>query len=356
MTEMKAKPAGRRSGRRAAKTAAPSTTTAAKRPAKVMLFNNVEPAAEAAAPAKKVQKKPLARKTAPVAKPATVKKSGAGPATAAKETLTQGRVLVVSGSDSSGGAGIQADIKTVTALGGYALTALTALTAQNTEGVNGVIETPAGFIAKQMRLVLKDIGADVIKIGIVPNADAVEAVHYTYMEMAEGVPIVLDPVMLTDGGEPLADREAIHLVRQHFLLHAQIVTPNIPEAEILAGMEIRSLDDMKHAAEIMITLGSQAVLLKGGKFSGEKVYDVLYDENGIEVFEAKRIKTMHTHGAGCTLSSAIAVSLAQKYSLRDAVVRARDYVRVAISTAPGFGKGHGPLNHAHTVKAPAGRK
>lgn len=375
MTGMKAKPATRRSGRGAAKKAAPSKSTAAKKPAKVMLFNNVDPAANAAPVknTKTAKKNPSARKTAPArvaplkkagsprkatptAKPAVAGKSAAAPANAAKETLMQGRVLVVSGSDSSGGAGIQADIKTITALGGYAMTALTALTAQNTEGVNGVIETPAGFIAKQMRLVLKDIGADVIKIGIVPNADAVEAVHYTYMEMAEGVPIVLDPVMLTDGGEPLADREAIHLVRQHFLLNAQIVTPNIPEAEILAGMEIRSLDDMKHAAEIMITLGSQAVLLKGGKFSGEKVYDVLYDENGIEVFEAKRIKTTQIHGAGCTLSSAIAVSLAQKYSLRDAVMRARDYVRTAISTAPGFGKGHGPLNHVHTVKPPAGRK
>ncbi len=303
------------------------------------------------------QSKRSARPAALAKAPATVRRAAVKkvevppvPAKAATQTLTRGRVLVISGSDSSGASGIQADVKTITALGGYAMTALTALTAQNTEGVNGVIETPAGFIAKQMRLVLKDIGADVVKIGIVPSADAVEAVHYTYMEMAEGVPIVLDPVMLSDGGEPLVDREAIHLVRQHFLLHAQIVTPNIPEAEVLAGMEIRSLDDMKHAAEIMITLGSQAVLLKGGKFSGDKVYDVLYDENGIEVFEAKRVKTVHTHGAGCSLSSAIAVSLAQKLTLRDSVVRARDYVRTAILTAPGFGKGHGPLNHAHTVR------
>lgn len=371
MTEIKAKPASRRSSRRVAKVALSSLSTAAakssKPTAKLTLLEKTAPAkkkplAKKAAPARKkpsarkaapAKKKSSAGKAAPASKPAAVKKGRArsAPVKAVKETLTQGRVLVVSGSDSSGGAGIQADVKTITALGGYAMTALTALTAQNTEGVNGIIETPAGFIAKQMRLVLKDIGADVVKIGIVPSADAVEAVHYTYMEMADGVPIVLDPVMMTDGGQPLVDREAIHLVRQHFLLHAQIVTPNIPEVEVLAGVEIHSLDDMKHAAESMITLGSQAVLLKGGKFSGEKVYDILYDENGIEVFEAKRVKTAHTHGAGCTLASAIAVSLAQKYTLRDAVVRARDYVRTAILTAPGFGHGHGPLNHAHTVKA-----
>ena len=267
-------------------------------------------------------------------------------------TRMQGRVMIVAGSDSGGGAGIQADIKTVTALGGYAMTAVTALTAQNTEGVNGIVETQAGFIGKQMRLVLKDIGADVIKIGMVPNEESIEAVHYTYMEFAPDVPIVLDPVMMAKGGHPLIDRDAIHMVRQHFLLQCHVATPNIPEAEILTGMEIHSLDDMKHAAEVMITLGCQRTLIKGGHFKdgeSEMVYDVLYDENGIEVFEDTRIDTPHTHGTGCTLASAIAVSLAQGMTLRDSVIRARAYVRQAILTAPGFGKGHGPLNHAHTV-------
>jgi len=264
-------------------------------------------------------------------------------------TRVNGRVLVVAGSDSGGGAGIQADIKTITALGGYATTAVTALTAQNTEGVSGVIETPGGFIAKQMRLILRDIGADVIKIGMVPSEEAIESVHYTYMELAESTPIVLDPVMMAKGGHPLINRDAVHLVRQHFLLRAFIATPNLPEAEILTGMEIRSLSDMKHAAELMITLGCQAVLLKGGHFPGETIYDILYDENGMEVFEDSRIDTVHTHGTGCTLASAIAVSLAQKLTLRESVVRARAYVRNAILTAPGFGKGHGPLNHVHTI-------
>ncbi len=267
-------------------------------------------------------------------------------------TRIQGRVMVVAGSDSGGGAGIQADIKTVTALGGYAMTAVTALTAQNTEGVSGIVETPAGFIGKQMRLVLKDIGADVIKIGMVPNEEAIEAVHYTYMEFAPDVPIVLDPVMMAKGGHPLIDREAIHMVRQHFLLQCHIATPNIPEAQVLTGMEIRSLDDMKHAAEVMITLGCQRTLIKGGHFrdgDSEMVYDVLFDENGVEVFEDTRIDTPHTHGTGCTLASAIAVSMAQGMTLRDSIIRARAYVRQAILLAPGYGKGHGPLNHAHTV-------
>ena len=170
-------------------------------------------------------------------------------------TPIQGRVLAVAGSDSGGGTGIQADIKTVTALGGYAMTVVTALAAQNTEGINGIVETPAGFIGKQMRLVLKDIGADVIKIGMVPNEETIEAVHYAYMEFAPDVPIVLDPVMMAKGGHALIDREAIHMVRQHFLLQCFVATPNIPEAEVLTGMEIHSLDDMKHAAEVMITLG-----------------------------------------------------------------------------------------------------
>lgn len=264
-------------------------------------------------------------------------------------TRVNGRVLVVAGSDSGGGAGIQADIKTITALGGYAMTAVTALTAQNTEGVNGIVETTGGFVAKQMRMVLKDIGADVIKIGMVPNEDTIESVHYTYMEFAPDIPIVLDPVMMAKGGHPLIDREAIHLVRQHFLLHAHIATPNIPEAEVLTGMEIHTLNDMKHAAEIMITLGCQAVLVKGGHFEGDNLYDVLFSEDGLEVFEDTRIDTPHTHGTGCTLASAIAAGLAQKMTLRDSVVRARAYVREAILSAPGFGKGHGPLNHVHTV-------
>ncbi|MDH5410229.1 MAG: bifunctional hydroxymethylpyrimidine kinase/phosphomethylpyrimidine kinase [Alphaproteobacteria bacterium] len=264
-------------------------------------------------------------------------------------TMISGRILAIGDSDSCGGSGIQADTKAITALGGYAMTAVTALTAQNTEGVSGTVATTGGFVAKQMRMALKDIGADVIKIGMVPNEEAIESVHYTYMEFAPNVPIVLDPVMISKDGHPMIDREAIHVMRQHFLLHAAIVTPNIAETEMLTGMEIHTLKDMTHAAEIMITLGCQSVLVKGGHFEGETLYDVLFSEEGLEVFEDTRINTPHTHGTGCTLASAIATGLAQKMTMRDSVARARAYVRQAILTAPGFGKGHGPLNHAHTV-------
>ena len=304
-------------------------------------------------PAARLQVKPQAESQAELAarqaKPVT---TGAVATGAEKGTRMHGRVMVVAGSDSCGGAGIQADIKTITALGGYAMTAITALTAQNTAGINGIVETPGGFIGKQMRLALKDIGADIIKIGMVPNEEAIEAVHYTYMEFAPDTPIILDPVMMAKGGHPLIDRDAIHLIRQHFLLHAALATPNIPETEVLTGMEIHSLDDMKHAAEIMVTLGCQAVLVKGGHLKdsqSEMVHDVLFDDSGIEVFEDPRVDTVHTHGTGCTLASAIAVSMAQGLTMREAVVRARAYVMQAILTAPGYGKGNGPLNHAHTV-------
>lgn len=276
-------------------------------------------------------------------------RAAAGNAGAEGGTVLKGRVLAVAGSDSSGGAGIQADTKTISALGGYAMTAITALTAQNTQTVKSIIPTPGNFITKQMQLVLTDIGADAIKIGMVPNEEAIDAVHYAYMEYAKDVPIVLDPVMYAKGGEPLINREAIHLIRQHFLLRAFVVTPNIPETEILTGMDIHTLDDMKHAAEIMATLGCRAVLVKGGHFKDDdNVYDVIFDDDGMEVFEAKRIDTVHTHGTGCTLSSAIATSLAQGMNLRKSVARARAYVRKAIETAPGLGKGNGPLNHFHS--------
>lgn len=276
-------------------------------------------------------------------------KGAPGDDMASQGTRVDGRVLVVAESDSGGCVGIQADIKTITALGGYAMSAVTALTAQTTEGVKGRVESTGRFIEKQMGTVLKDIGADVIKIGMVPNVETIESVHYTYMEFAPDIPMVLDPVMIAKGGHALIDREAIHMLKQHFLLHARIATPNIPEAEALTGMEIHSLSDLQRVAESMITLGCQSVLVKGGHLAGEMLYDVLYSEDGLEVFQDTRIDTPHTRGTGCTLASAIAVGLAQKMTLRESVVRARAYVRQAILTAPGFGKGHGPLNHAHTV-------
>lgn len=258
-----------------------------------------------------------------------------------------GRVLIVAGSDPSGGAGIQADIKTVTALGGYAMTAITALTAQNTEGVFGVHEVPPAFIAQQMRLVLSDIGADCIKIGMLHSAEVIATVAGVLAADAPDVPIVLDPVMVAKGGHALLALEAVASLKAHLVGRARLITPNLPEAVALAG----DGGDGRSLAARVLALGPQAVLLKGGHGAGDDVTDILLEAGAEpEIFVSSRLKTRNTHGTGCTLASAIATGLAQGLALRAAVVRARAYVLEAIRTAPGYGKGHGPLNHGHTVR------
>lgn len=261
----------------------------------------------------------------------------------------RGRVLIVAGSDSGGGAGIQADIKTVTALGAFAATAITALTAQNTHGVHAVHAVPLDFIARQIAVVLDDIGADAIKTGMLGNAATIEVVADSLARHAAGVPLVLDPVMVAKGGARLLDPDALSALKRLLLPMATIITPNLPEAEALAGMAIPDLAAMHHAAQAMLTLGVPAVLLKGGHLPGEMVVDLLVTEQGVEEFAAPRIHTRHTHGTGCTLASALAAGLAQGLSLHDAVRRARAYVRAAIASAPGYGGGHGPLDHAVTL-------
>ena len=260
-----------------------------------------------------------------------------------------GRVLVVAGSDSGGGAGIQADIKSVTALGGFAMTAVTALTAQNTEGVFGVSEVAPDFVAKQIELTLTDIGADCIKTGMLHSAAMIDAVMDAIERHAPGTPLVADPVMVAKGGARLLKSDAVATLTRRLLLRATVLTPNLAEAQALTGMEIRDLDAMKHAAEMMLSLGAQAVLLKGGHLEGDVVRDVLVGPEGLDVLEGERIPSRHTHGTGCTLASAIATGIAQGMTVRHAVVRARAYVREAIASAPGYGRGYGPLNHAHTV-------
>jgi hydroxymethylpyrimidine/phosphomethylpyrimidine kinase len=260
-----------------------------------------------------------------------------------------GRVLVIAGSDSGGGAGIQADIKTITALGGYAATALTALTAQDTRAVHAIHEVPAEFVKRQIEVVLADIGADAIKIGMLHRAEAIAAVCEVLRGPAAKIPVVLDPVMAAKGGEALIDAEATQALRRDLLNLTTLLTPNLPEAAALTLMPVVSLDDMVQAASLLLTFGPQAVLLKGGHLPGGTVYDVLVSPSGTEVMQGPRIESLHTHGTGCTLASAIATGLAQGLRLRDAVIRARAYVVEAIRTAPGYGKGHGPLNHAHTV-------
>lgn len=260
----------------------------------------------------------------------------------------KGRVLVIAGSDSGGGAGIQADIKTLTALGAYAATAVTALTAQDTRGVHQIMSVPAAFIARQIGVVLDDIGADAIKLGMLGAPDAIETIA-ACLSARQSVPLVLDPVMIAKGGVTLAGSTSVAAIKRWLVPLASLITPNVPEAEVLAGTRICDLAAMRDVAVSLLTLGAPAVLLKGGHLAGERVVDVLATVHGVEAFEAPRIESKHTHGTGCSLASAIAAGLAQGMALSAAVRRARAYVRAAIAAAPGFGARHGPLNHAVTV-------
>jgi hydroxymethylpyrimidine/phosphomethylpyrimidine kinase len=262
----------------------------------------------------------------------------------------KGRVLIVAGSDSGGGAGIQADIKAVTAMNAFAATAITALTAQNTEGVHGVIPVEPAFIAQQIEVVLTDIGADAIKTGMLHSAEVIGTVVASLRQYAPGVPLVVDPVMVAKGGHRLLLSAAEAALRSSLLPLATLITPNLPEAAVLAGVPVHTEVDMRLAAERLAGLGAKAVLMKGGHLEGDVVVDLLFHDGRFERFEDARIASRHTHGTGCTLASAIAAGLAQSLSLSDAVRRARRYVRQAIETAPGLGRGHGPLNHAVTVK------
>ncbi len=263
-----------------------------------------------------------------------------------------GRVLIIAGSDSGGGAGIQADIKTVTALGGYAMTAITALTAQNTQGVFGIHEVPPDFIVQQIRLVLEDIGADCIKIGMLHRADVIEAVVEALDAAGPAVPVVVDPVMVAKGGASLLAEQAVRTLKARVIPRATVLTPNIPEAEALAARKIANRQEAEAAGRSLAMLGPKAVLMKGGHLADEQLTDLLFEDGELlEVFEAPRINTRHTHGTGCTTASAVATGIAQGLEVRPAVARARAYVREAIRTNPGYGKGHGPLNHGHTVRA-----
>ena len=260
-----------------------------------------------------------------------------------------GRVLVVAGSDSGGGAGIQADIKTITALGAFATTAVTALTAQDTLGVHAVHAVPPEFVRAQMECVLDDIGADAVKTGMLGDVAMIDAVCEVLERKARGVPLVIDPVIASTSGYRMLDEAAIAEVKRRLLPLAALLTPNLPEAELLGGMTIHDEASMQAAADALLTLGVPAVLLTGGHLPGDEVVDMLATNAGVEVFRSARIATRHTHGTGCTLASAVAAGLAQGMGLRDAVVRARAYVRAAIASAPGYGSGHGPLDHAVTV-------
>lgn len=262
----------------------------------------------------------------------------------------RGRVLVIAGSDSGGGAGIQADIKTITALGGYAATAITAVTVQNTLGVTGVHPIPLDVIAAQARAVLDDIGADALKTGMLGDAAVVETVAQC-LDHAGGVPAVVDPVMVAKGGAPLLAEAAIGAVKSLMIPRAALLTPNAPEAAALTGLGVETTDDLRRAGEVLLGMGARAVLMKGGHVAGDRVVDILMTAASETTFEGERIDTRHTHGTGCTLASACAAGLARGLRLEDAVAQAWNYVHEAMLRAPGLGAGHGPLDHGWTLRA-----
>lgn len=260
-----------------------------------------------------------------------------------------GRVLIIAGSDSGGGAGIQADIKSVTRLGGFAMTAVTAITVQNTLGVTDVHEVPTHIVAGQIEAVMSDLGADVIKTGMLASRPMIEAVADALARHAPGVPRVIDPVMRAKGGHALLAEDAAEALTTRLVKGAAVVTPNLPEAEVLTGRRIKTMDDMTAAVPACRALGATAVLLKGGHLEGDLLLDLLITADDVIRFEDRRIHSTATHGTGCTLASAIATGLARGDALVTAVARARTYVRNAILSAPGLGRGHGPLNHSAAI-------
>jgi hydroxymethylpyrimidine/phosphomethylpyrimidine kinase len=256
--------------------------------------------------------------------------------------------LTIAGSDSGGGAGIQADLKTFAAHGIFGTSAITAITAQNTLGVRAWEAVTAAMVVAQIEAVLSDIGADVIKIGMLANAGIVESVART-LAAASRRPIVLDPVMVAKGGDRLLETDAIAAIKQHLIPLARIVTPNVPEAEVLAEMPIRSREDMLEAGVRIRQLGAGVVLVKGGHAEGEESVDVASTAGGSFEVRGPRLPGRHTHGTGCTLSSAIAANLALGASDEEAIRAARIYLEGAIRQAPQIGAGHGPLGHMWRV-------
>jgi hydroxymethylpyrimidine/phosphomethylpyrimidine kinase len=255
-----------------------------------------------------------------------------------------GRLLVIAGSDSSGGAGIQADIKTATLFGVYAMTAVTAVTVQDTRGVRGIQLMPPKLVADQIAACLGDIGADAVKIGMLGSGAIVRAVSAALEKHARKIPIVLDPAMVSTSGTELLDARGVDALKRELLPLCAVVTPNLPEARVLAGLRGTQRKAVESAGRRLIEMGAAAALIKGGHSTKDTVDDVLVWQGGVEIYAFPRIRTKHTHGTGCVFSSAIACGLAKGESLPLATGRAREFVQHAIETAPGLGRGHGPLN------------
>ena len=258
------------------------------------------------------------------------------------------KILVIAGSDSSGGAGIQADIKTITALGSYAMTAITAVTIQNTTGVKSIVSIDPKDISDQIEFTSKDIKPDVVKIGMLHSSKVIKSVIHS-LNFIKVKKIILDPVMIAKGGAKLIDDKAIQLLKNELIKKVSLITPNIPEAEILTGTKIKTKEDMIFAASILIRLGAKNVFIKGGHLESKIVHDIFINKKEILIIKNKRITTRNTHGTGCTLSSAISTFFSCGKTLKRSCELATKYVNNSIKSNLKFGKGHGPINHLSSV-------
>ena len=254
-------------------------------------------------------------------------------------------VLVIAGSDSGGGAGIQGDIKTFTSLGGFATTAITALTAQNTQGVQAIRSVSSNLIKMQIDSIVEDFPINTIKLGMLHSEKVIKTVVSSIKKNLKHVPYILDPVMIAKSGTPLLKKNCINLIISDLIPKSLIVTPNIPEAQEITNIEIKDINDMKMAGKKILSLGAKSVLIKGGHMNCNTLSNVLVTSSGSKIFKSNRIETLHTHGTGCTMASAIAVSIAQGMSIDSSIERAQEYVIKAIQNAPKLGAGHGPLDH-----------
>jgi hydroxymethylpyrimidine/phosphomethylpyrimidine kinase len=258
------------------------------------------------------------------------------------------KILIIAGSDSSGGAGIQADIKTVTALGSYAMTAITAVTIQNTTGVKSIIPIAPKKISDQIEFTSKDIKPDVIKIGMLHSTQIIKSVIRS-LDFIKVKKIILDPVMIAKGGAKLIDDKAVKLLKNELIKKVTLITPNIPEAEILTNIKIRTKEDMIFAASILINLGAKNVFIKGGHLDSKLVHDIFVDKKEIMIIKNRRITTSNTHGTGCTLSSAISTFFGCGKTLKKSCELATKYVNNSIRSNLNYGKGHGPINHLSSI-------
>ena len=258
------------------------------------------------------------------------------------------KILVIAGSDSSGGAGVQADIKTITSLGSYAMTAITAITSQNTTGVKSIIPIDSKEISNQIEFTAKDIKPDAVKIGMLHSKEVINSVMKS-LKKIKAKKIILDPVMVAKGGKKLINDQAIKILKNKLLSESDLITPNIPEAEVLTNLKISTIDDVILAGNHLIELGAKNVLIKGGHLKSEILCDVFVNRTEIAIFKNKKIKTRNTHGTGCTLSSAIASYYSCGKTLKKSCEMAIKYVNHAIGSGPNYGKGHGPINHLNTI-------